>query len=73
MTNPFENDNFMYKVLVNKEGQHSVWPAFLDVPAGWDVVHEQDSRQACLAYIELHWSDMQPKSLHSLECVSEGE
>ncbi|SFI79107.1 MULTISPECIES: MbtH family protein [unclassified Bacillus (in: firmicutes)] len=73
MTNPFENDNFMYKVLVNGEGQYSIWPAFLDVPSGWDVVHEQDSRQACLAYIELHWNDMQPNHLCSLACTPAGK
>ncbi|ABS22059.1 MbtH family protein [Bacillus cytotoxicus] len=73
MTNPFENDNDMYKVLINEEGQHSVWPAFLDVPAGWSVVHDNDSRQACLTYIELHWTDMMPKRLHQLEYVSVGK
>ncbi|MGR4029499.1 MbtH family protein, partial [Bacillus sp. ZZQ-131] len=35
MTNPFENDNYTYKVLINEEGQYSLWPAFLDVPIGW--------------------------------------
>ena len=30
MTNPFENDNYTYKVLINEEGQYSLWPAFLD-------------------------------------------
>ncbi|EMA6343945.1 MbtH family protein [Bacillus cytotoxicus] len=73
MTNPFENDNDMYKVLINEEGQHSVWPAFLDVPAGWSVVHDNDSRQACLAYIELHWTDMMPKRLRQFEYVSVGK
>ena len=34
MTNPFENDNYTYKVLINEEGQYSLWPAFLDVPIG---------------------------------------
>ena len=43
MTNPFENDNYTYKVLINEEGQYSLWPVFLDVPIGWNVVHEEAS------------------------------
>ncbi|MEU6919494.1 MbtH family NRPS accessory protein, partial [Streptomyces sp. NPDC002285] len=27
MANPFENDEASYFVLVNDEGQHSLWPA----------------------------------------------
>ena len=63
MTNPFEDENATYHVLVNDEGQHSLWPSFKEVPAGWTVVHRSDSRAACLAYINEHWTDMRPKSL----------
>jgi MbtH protein len=34
MTNPFEDDKANYLVLVNEEGPQSLWPAFIDVPAG---------------------------------------
>lgn len=63
MTNPFENPDASYLVLVNAENQHSLWPAFAEVPAGWTVVHGPDQRQACLDYVEQHWTDMRPKSL----------
>jgi MbtH protein len=63
MTNPFEDDEASYYVLVNDEGQHSLWPAFAEVPAGWQVAFGQESRQACLEYVEQHWTDMRPKSL----------
>jgi MbtH protein len=63
MTNPFEDDNAKYHVLVNDEGQHSLWPAWKDVPAGWTIVHKSDSRAACLDYVEKNWTDMRPKSL----------
>lgn len=62
-TNPFEDDNASYYVLVNDENQHSLWPAFAEIPAGWTTVHGQDSRAACLEYIDSHWTDMRPKSL----------
>ncbi|MEW2813252.1 MbtH family NRPS accessory protein [Streptomyces massasporeus] len=63
MTNPFENDDAYYLVLRNDEGQHSLWPAANDVPAGWAVAKEADKRAACLEFVEQHWTDMRPKSL----------
>lgn len=62
-TNPFEDNDATYLVLVNDENQHSLWPATLDVPAGWTVAHPEDSRQTCLDHIERTWTDMRPQSL----------
>ena len=61
--NPFDDDNGSFKVLVNDEGQHCVWPSFAEVPDGWQVAHEESDLQSSLAYIEEHWTDMRPKSL----------
>jgi uncharacterized protein YbdZ (MbtH family) len=63
MANPFDDENGSFFVLVNDEGQHSLWPTFADVPAGWKVVFGEDARQACMTYIEETWTDMRPKSL----------
>ncbi|MER5822431.1 MbtH family protein [Streptomyces mirabilis] len=63
MTNPFEDADAVYSVLVNDEGQYSLWPAFADIPAGWAAELVEADREACLAYIEEHWTDMRPKSL----------
>ncbi len=63
MTNPFEDPDGKYLVLVNDEGQHSLWPSFVDVPTGWVVKHPEADRQTCLDYIEQHWTDMRPLSL----------
>jgi MbtH protein len=63
MSNPFDDDTARFVVLVNDEGQHSLWPVFADVPAGWMVVYGENERQSCLAYIEESWTDMRPKSL----------
>lgn len=63
MTNPFEDDDATYVVLTNDEGQHSLWPSYIDVPSGWKVVHQPGSRQDCLDYIGENWTDMRPKSL----------
>ncbi|WP_272933751.1 MbtH family protein [Streptomyces sp. PSAA01] len=63
MTNPFDNADGTFLVLVNDEGQYSLWPSFADVPAGWETAHPEADRQACLDFIEARWTDMRPKSL----------
>jgi uncharacterized protein YbdZ (MbtH family) len=61
--NPFDDDNGSFLVLVNEEEQHSLWPTFADVPAGWRVAYGEADRAACLDYIEQNWSDIRPRSL----------
>ncbi|MGI8332313.1 MbtH family protein [Actinomadura scrupuli] len=63
MSNPFEDNDGTYLVLVNDEGQYSLWPSFAEIPAGWTVAKSEDTRQACLDHINEVWTDMRPKSL----------
>jgi MbtH protein len=63
VTNPFEDPDASYFVVVNDEGQHSLWPVFADVPDGWRVTFGEAGRQECLGFIEESWRDMRPKSL----------
>lgn len=63
--NPFDDDNGSFFVLVNDEEQHSLWPSFVDVPAGWRVVYGGAARQACLEYIDQNWTDIRPKTLRT--------
>ncbi|MDO5498452.1 MAG: MbtH family protein [Propionibacteriaceae bacterium] len=67
--NPFDNEEGTFLVLVNHENQHSLWPAFAEVPAGWRVVLSDASRADALVYIETNWTDIRPKSL--IELTSE--
>jgi MbtH protein len=62
-TNPFEDPDAMYLVLINDEGQHSLWPVFADVPDGWETIFGEAGRQDCLDFIEKNWTDMRPNSL----------
>jgi len=65
-TNPFDDENGRFSVLVNDEDQHSLWPTFAAVPAGWRVVFGADGgagRADCLAYVEANWTDLRPRSL----------
>ena len=63
MSNPFDDTNGTFLVLVNDENQHSLWPQFAEIPAGWRAVHGPTERQECLEYIETNWTDMRPASL----------
>lgn len=63
MTNPFDVPDANFTVLRNDEDQHSLWPAFADVPDGWTVVHGPDRRDACLSYVRENWTDLRPRSV----------
>lgn len=63
MTNPFDDVDGEFFVLVNDEEQYSLWPTFADVPAGWRVVRGPHTRGDCLAFVEENWTDLRPKSL----------
>jgi MbtH protein len=63
MTNPFENEDGVYLVLVNDEGQYSLWPAYLDIPIGWRATGPKGERKVCLEWIDRNWTDMRPLSL----------
>jgi len=62
-TNPFDDDEGRFLVVVNDEEQHSLWPVFAAVPAGWRPVFGQAPRQECLKYVDENWTDMRPRSL----------
>lgn len=63
MTNPFDNTDGVFRVLVNDENQHSLWPDFAPVPDGWRTVFGPEGHDECLAYVEENWRDMRPASL----------
>ena len=63
MTNPFDVQSGTFSVLVNDEGQHCLWPAFADAPAGWNSAHGPTDRASCVDYVNSHWTDLRPRSL----------
>lgn len=70
--NPFDDENGTFYALVNDEGQYSLWPEFVPVPAGWSIEHGPGDRAGCLAHVERNWTDMRPKSLIA-RMAAEGE
>lgn len=61
--NPFDDDNASFFVVMNDEEQHALWPEFVDIPAGWQVVYGPALRPSCLDYVDENWPDIRPKSL----------
>jgi len=62
-TNPFEDESGRFFIVVNAEDQHSLWPEFAAIPAGWQVAFGVSGRPECLKYVEENWTDLRPKSL----------
>jgi MbtH protein len=60
---PGAQDSLSYAVVVNDEGQYSIWPAGRDLPAGWRADGFTGTEDECLAYIDEVWTDMRPASL----------
>jgi MbtH protein len=73
VANPFDDETANFLVLVNDEGQHSLWPVFAEVPDGWTVVFGAESRPNCLDYIEKSWVDMRPRSLIEAMAADQAE
>jgi MbtH protein len=62
VTNPFESPDEQYLVLVNHENQHSLWPAFAEIPPGWNTAFGPEKRALCLEFVGDNWTDITPKS-----------
>ena len=58
-----QEDNTLYKVVLNHEEQYSIWPADKDNPLGWRDAGKSGTKAECLAYIKEVWTDMRPLSL----------
>lgn len=62
MTGDHEN-GVSYQVVVNDEGQYSIWPLDRPLPLGWYAGEVSGSKETCLAHIGEVWTDMRPLSL----------
>ena len=52
-----------YKVLVNDDGQYSIWPETKPAPAGWKETGPTGSKQEVLEWVKTNWTDLRPISL----------
>lgn len=65
--NPFDNENLSFHVLQNQQGEYSLWPTQQPTPQGWQAQFGPDSRKACIAYVEKHWTSINPFQMHAGE------
>jgi len=56
-------DRTIYKVIINKEEQYSIYLAERENPLGWTDVGKTGTKDECEAYIKEVWTDMRPLSL----------
>jgi MbtH protein len=56
------DDDQVFLVVVNAEGQHSIWPDFKPVPDGWREIGFKGLKKICLEHIAAVWTDMRPLS-----------
>lgn len=63
MTNEAAEKAAPHQVVVNAEGQYSIWPAEREAPPGWSGVGKVGTKEECLAHVEEVWTDMRPLSL----------
>ena len=71
--NTKEEDQTIYRVVINEEEQYSIWPEYKEIPYGWKDVGKSGLKSECLAYIKEVWTDMRPLSLrkHMEKAASE--
>ncbi|WP_225821828.1 MbtH family protein [Streptomyces naphthomycinicus] len=52
-----------HRVVRNDEEQYSVWWVDRELPPGWSEEGFRGSEEACLAHVDVVWTDMRPLSL----------
>lgn len=59
----WNQEDLLYRVVVNHEEQYSIWPDNRENARGWRDAGKRGTREECLAYIEQVWKDMRPLSV----------
>jgi len=73
MSSDNEEDQRIYRVVMNHEEQYSIWPADRENALGWNDAGKQGTKAECLEYIKEVWTDMRPLSLRKKMEESRGE
>jgi MbtH protein len=63
MSREEQEDNMVFKVVINHEEQYSIWPADKENALGWVDAGKTGTKDECLSYIKDVWTDMRPLSL----------
>ena len=62
------NDNHLkanaaYKIIINAEGQYSIWQKDIESSPGWRDAGIFGTEKECADYIKKTWTDLRPLSL----------
>lgn len=57
------NTEPIFLVVVNDEGQYSLWAEDRTLPAGWTATGFSGPREGCLTHIDEVWTDLRPLSV----------
>jgi len=60
-----EDEDRVYRVVLNHEEQYSIWPADREPPAGWSAEGTTGTKRECLDHIDRVWTDLRPLSLRT--------
>ncbi len=60
-----QDDVALCEVILNREEQYSIWPAYRALPPDWRPAGKRGTRRECLAYIDEVWVDLRPLSLRT--------
>ena len=58
-----ESNGVTHITVVNGEDQYSVWPAGIDLPAGWTGTGFRGTEDECLDHVSENWRDITPRSV----------
>jgi MbtH protein len=58
-----DDPDIIYKVVVNHEGQYSIWPDERENAIGWKDAGKSGTKAECLAHVKEVWTDMRPVTL----------
>lgn len=65
MAGNWSMDGDEFKVLMNDEDQHSLWPSAQPIPDGWKQVGPVGTKQQCVEWIDQNWPNIAPSSIRS--------
>ncbi len=64
-------DRDIFRIIVNGEFQHSLWPAAIAIPEGWSSAGVVGDKATCLAYLDVACMNIRPCSLpEPMHCAS---
>jgi MbtH protein len=69
--NPMDEVEVKYQVVLNHEGQYSIWLADEGLPSGWTADGKAGSKEECLQHIAAVWTDLRPASARVSQFIGE--